>query len=265
MNPTRTNYPTIKICRRSRISILRPYSAMRSAVAVATVLVLSVSAVAAPSETLYNGIVLQQPTEHPVENPNIPIETLPANPVPPYYMTTGLPNPIKIDVGRQLFVDDFLIAHTNKLTRTPHNPVDHPGNPVFEALPSPSWEASGSEDKPFGAPYNDGVWWDPSVNLWKMWYMGGYGAQTGYATSPDGITWTRYPSNPLTINETQRDAGMVWLDLRPGVPTWERYKMSRYRAGLEIRTSPDGTNWTPPILTYNSNTQLGGETIPHLR
>ncbi|HYI92515.1 MAG TPA: hypothetical protein VEX68_03145 [Bryobacteraceae bacterium] len=39
--------------------------------AVATVLVLSVSAVGAPSETLYNGIVLQQPTEHPVENPNI--------------------------------------------------------------------------------------------------------------------------------------------------------------------------------------------------
>jgi len=97
------------------------------------------------------------------------------------------------------------------------------------------------------------------VNLWKMWYMGGYGAQTGYATSPDGITWTRYPSNPLTINETQRDAGMVWLDLRPGVPIWERYKMSRYRAGLEIRTSPDGTNWTPPILTYSSNTQLGGD------
>ncbi len=64
------------------------------------------------------GIVLQQPTEHPVENPNIPIVTLPADPVRPYYMTIGLPNPIKIDVGRQLFVDDFLIANTSKLTRT---------------------------------------------------------------------------------------------------------------------------------------------------
>jgi hypothetical protein len=38
--------------------------------------------------------------------------------------------------------------------------------------------------------------------LWHMWYSGGQNEMgttgIGYATSPDGITWTKYAANPLT-------------------------------------------------------------------
>src|SRR5579871_6667954 len=62
-------------------------------------------------ETLYNGIRL--PAVWP------PHQTeLPAVPIPPPYLTSP-PEIIPIDVGRQLFVDDFLIAETT-LERTFH-------------------------------------------------------------------------------------------------------------------------------------------------
>jgi predicted GH43/DUF377 family glycosyl hydrolase len=37
---------------------------------------------------------------------------------------------------------------------------------------------------------------------YKMWYTGGmydYEYKTGYATSPDGINWTKHPSNPIFL------------------------------------------------------------------
>jgi hypothetical protein len=50
--------------------------------------------------------------------------------------------------------------------------------------------------------------WDESIwhgyvilngNTYEMWYMGSEGSifRTGYATSPDGINWTRYENNPI--------------------------------------------------------------------
>ena len=57
--------------------------------------------------TLYNGIVL--PQEWPPKiDPNDP------NPIPaPYLQAANIPKVIPIDLGRQLFVDDFLIESTN--------------------------------------------------------------------------------------------------------------------------------------------------------
>lgn len=44
-------------------------------------------------------------------------------------------------------------------------------------------------------------------NVLHMWYTGGGNGQIGYATSPDGINWTRNPNNPV---------------LSPGVPgSWD--------------------------------------------
>lgn len=215
------------------------------------------------SEILYNGIEFRPLAPHPLETSSRPVETLPADPETPYYISTP-PSAIIIDIGRQLFVDQFLIGNVNGLTRKAHNPVDHPANPIFSAANPGSWEFAGTNNKPFAAPYTDGLWWDPAAQKWKMWYMGGYAAKTGYAESADGINWTRNqnPVNtPLFGNADgiSRDAGMVWLDLRPGVPAAERYKMSRYRAGLEIRTSADGVNFTEPLFTYNRNTQTPGD------
>ena len=48
---------------------------------------------------------------------------------PPYYLTNP-PAVIPIDIGRQLFVDDFLIASTT-LDRRWHNAAYYPSNPIL--------------------------------------------------------------------------------------------------------------------------------------
>ena len=52
-----------------------------------------------------------------------------------------------------------------------------------------------------GAIYSTAVVYDAAANNYKMLYSGGdyYTAiwRTGFATSPDGITWTKYPGNPI--------------------------------------------------------------------
>src|SRR5262245_58721393 len=72
-------------------------------------------------ELLDNGIRL--PATWPPQ-----IKELPRDPVEPPYLTSP-PAVIPIDVGRQLFVDDFLVARSS-LTRTHHRPAYHAKNPV---------------------------------------------------------------------------------------------------------------------------------------
>jgi hypothetical protein len=72
-------------------------------------------------ELLYNGIRL--PAVWPPRDFKVGDELAP----PPYLKQ--VPKVIPIDVGRQLFVDDFLIASTT-LTRTFHKPEKYHGNPV---------------------------------------------------------------------------------------------------------------------------------------
>src|SRR5689334_7519388 len=96
-------------------------------------------------ELLYNGIRL--PTSWPPQ-----LKEVPQEPVTPAYLTKP-PAVIPIDVGRQLFVDDFLIDKTT-LTRTHHRPTFHPKNPVLTG----------------GMVFSDGVFYDPQDKLFKMWY-----------------------------------------------------------------------------------------------
>ena len=86
-------------------------------------LLLVAGAAPAPArETLYNGIAL--PDEWPPRSERVTREP---GRVP--YLAEP-PAVIPIDVGRQLFVDDFLIATTN-LHRTFHQPEYHRANPVL--------------------------------------------------------------------------------------------------------------------------------------
>jgi predicted GH43/DUF377 family glycosyl hydrolase len=44
------------------------------------------------------------------------------------------------------------------------------------------------------------VVWEPDKNLYRMWYSGGEQYEPnaiGYATSPDGLLWTKHPDNPV--------------------------------------------------------------------
>ena len=158
---------------------------------------------------------------------------------PPYLVSP--PKQICIDVGRQLFVDDFLIESTT-LQRDFHLPKYHAASPVLK--PDRPWELTGRGA--FAVPFSDGVWYDGGI--FKMWYYGGHGGGTTcYATSKDGIHWDK-PSldvEPGTniVLKTPRDSGTVWIDPAPRDPG-ERFKMALYKGSFMLYRSPDGIHWT---------------------
>ena len=115
--------------------------------------------------------------------------------------------------------------------------VKHPLNPILG--PGSGWEAD---------------WVDsPSVlyegGVYKMWYQGCIGARCdiGYATSPDGLNWTRSPSNPVLLANTSG-----W-DQTLGNPTvvhdgtgYHMWYAGNGPLAIQIgyATSPDGVVWT---------------------
>ncbi len=94
---------------------------------------------------------------------------------------------IDIDVGRQLFVDDYLIE-TNTLVREWGRPVKYEGNPVLY----PKTEAEKNEPYDSTArPNGGGMWWDAKKGVFRLWYEAGWLWSVAYAESEDGIHWTR--------------------------------------------------------------------------
>lgn len=162
------------------------------------------------------------------------------------------PPVITIDVGRQLFVDDYLIESTS-LERRFHQPEPHPANPVLR--PDQPWEGSRA------MPFSDGVWYDPAAGVFKMWYFAGNDL-TCYATSPDGITWEkpRLDVKPGTnvVLQARRDSSTVVLDHAEKDPA-RRYKLFRSHShshplgfsqgawGLSLHYSADGIHWTDTV------------------
>lgn len=86
-------------------------------------------------EVLYNGI--QLPEQWPPDYGPSDYGKYNRQPIPVPYLDEP-PAVIPIDVGRQLFVDDFLIEHTT-LKRTFHLAELYPANPVLK--PDTPWES----------------------------------------------------------------------------------------------------------------------------
>ena len=162
-------------------------------------------------EKLYNGIVL--PTVWPPQD----MDPASRKPMPVPYLEFP-PDVVCIDVGRQLFVDDFLIAETG-LRRTFHQAEEYEGNPVFKA-------ETPNELKQ-GVCYlgHGGVFFDPLDQLFKMWYSAGeLDGPLAFATSRDAFTWERpdlglYAGDNLILSRGERTKGghaggdnCVWLD-----------------------------------------------------
>ena len=201
-------------------------------------------------ETLYNGIVLTD--EWPPKIPELSREPMPV----PYL--DNRPEVVPIDVGRQLFVDDFLIEKTT-LTRSHHAATYHPACPVLK--PDKPWENDGMKGKPKKAtaiPFGDGVWYDPADKTFKLWYMGSNLKRTCYATSQDGIHWTKpeldiVPGTNILLDQ-ERDSDTVRLDLYEKDPS-RRYKMFTTIPRPEgdgfkpaIYYSADGLHWGEPLI-----------------
>ncbi len=201
-------------------------------------------------EALYNGIRL--PPTWPPRG-----VTLTGEPQadPPYL--TARPDVIPIDIGRQLFVDDFLIDRTT-LTRTFHAAEYHPANPVLRS--DKPWERqdTGRNSELWGpgvavSVYSDGVWYEPREHLFKMWYRIGYTLSTALAVSDDGVHWRKAlrdvtPGTNI-VHPVSRGSSTTWLDLDE--PTaGHRYKMVSSTSHMQPQRlfySPDGVHWTPEV------------------
>ena len=198
-------------------------------------------------ERLYNGIVL------PEEWPPQTIRTRDTAPMPVPYLEYP-PKVIPVDVGRQLFVDDFLIA-TGTLRRVFHLPKKYAGNPILK--PETALERHGEKNSA-AVPKSGGVWWDPAEKRFKMWYEAGWIGTICYATSADGLRWER-PSLDVNPGTNQ----VLPPDLTPDswtvVPDWDapdpqqRYKLFMRPPGGQMpglsMTSPDGIHWTNRVTT----------------
>jgi hypothetical protein len=193
---------------------------------------------AADGETLYNGIRLP-----PVWPPRPKTITLEPMAVP--YLASP-PAVIPIDVGRQLFIDDFLISHMT-LKRSWHQARYHADTPVLK--PDKPWEKEKGD--PTAMVFSDGVWYDPEERVFKMWYMSGYVGSTCYATSRGGIHWDKprldVRKGTNVVQPGSRDSTTVWLDHEDKDPR-RRYKFFRvHRDGnswvLSLYFSRDGIHW----------------------
>ena len=175
-------------------------------------------------EKLYNNIIL---------NDDFAAQPNDAQAVP--YLLNP-PEVIDVTVGRQLFVDDFLIADTD-LAPVYHKAKKYKGNPVLKA--ETPWEIAQS---PVACPKSGGVFYDEKEHIFKMWYEAGWLHQMAYATSKDGIHWERpsldvepgtnkiltfdgYDMNKMSgdITYLRPDSTTVWID--DDGPAEERYKL----------------------------------------
>ncbi len=173
------------------------------------------------------------------------------------------PDVICIDVGRQLFVDDFLIE-TTTLHRNFGKPRIHPSSPILKPQTEEEMDCGNC---PVAAPFNDGVCYDAEDKLFKLWYMPGWFHTTALVTSQDGVHWERpdldvEPGTNLVWprrDSYERDGCLVWLD-QEGTDRSQRFKMFQYYrfdtgadgeiAGAGwLHTSPDVIHWSQPVTT----------------
>lgn len=169
--------------------------------------------------------------------------------------------PVNIDVGRQLFLDDSLLAE-NSMKRQWIEPTIDPRSPVLK--PETELERTNNTKDPnwnaMSAPFSGGVWYDGKDKLYKCWYLAGWANGIAYATSKDGIKWDRPDLDGKGNNLTFRTRGLcdsnaILLD--PDCTDGYRWKgfafdlgrgptPDRRLMGASVAVSKDGIHWTTP-------------------
>ncbi len=186
-----------------------------------------------------------------------------------------------IDTSRQLFVDDYLIAHIQDLTRVFHSPRDHDANPLMDGL-LPRCICAHPEDG-YRLYYNTGGWllyvaysddgvnWSkPALDLIDPAYYGdrvppNFRKDRNLIGSGEIHSLLHEPDDP----DPDQRWKMLILPFRGGdkIISW-RYMDKQQNPGqyccYQLFTSPDGLRWQ-----YRSETNLvkggGGFNAPHQR
>ena len=136
----------------------------------------------------------------------------------------------------------------------------HGSTPVLSPGAAGNWDSNGVS---FPTVIKDGT-------TYKMWYTGldasGIG-RVGYATSLDGIVWTKYAGNPVLGVGDAGSWDSTYIGMTSVIKTGTTYKLW-YRGGsatggaLGYATSPDGLAWAKhdPAITGGSG---GWDTTPY--
>jgi len=169
--------------------------------------------------------------------------------------------------GKQLFIDDYIIGELKGAEKVLNQPIKHPDNPLV--VPDKPWEVSG--------PGYSTVMHDEQEKIFKLWYTirihknRPWTCILGYATSKDGIHWTK----PI-INKKDK-TNIVFHSKIPGFQApgifkdpvardpQKRYKMlflgcqdgTSKTWSTNAAYSPDGIHWTDepanPIIPYSDS------------
>lgn len=155
--------------------------------------------------------------------------------------------------GRHI-VANTEFAHTENVERVFNQAAYYNLNPVLKA--DKPWELNAAGD-PYAAPFSGGVWYDESVDKFKMWYSAGGGKVNGlvtcYAESTDGKHWVKpnldvVPGTNI-VDESEHDCESIILDKEEKDPQ-KRYKMfcvifnGRATVSMHLKYSADGIHWS---------------------
>ena len=170
--------------------------------------------------------------------------------------------------GKQLFIDDYVIASLEGVKKVLNQPVKHPRNPFMRK----------DRKREFAITYG-AVVRDEKDSLYKLWYQifgdaNDADSTAGYATSKDGIVWKR------TLTDTKAGTNLALFDPKeawvgaPGVIIDRREPNPRRRfkmlylakptfksASLSscVAYSADGIHWKQerqnPLIPF-SDTQI---------
>jgi predicted GH43/DUF377 family glycosyl hydrolase len=135
-------------------------------------------------------------------------------------------------------------------------------NPVLPVNPSGSWDSTEADGPTV---IKDGA-------TYKMWYHGCDDSSNvcsiGYATSPDGTTWTKHPGNPVltTSSGTWEYPNLIYWPrvIKTGTNAYVMYYSSNNQIGRV--TSSDGIAWAKdanPVLAqdWEGNGVRGGSVL----
>ena len=131
-----------------------------------------------------------------------------------------------------------LVFSSINWTKYEENPVLIPGE-------------SGEWDSQFV--FSPSVLFDSATSIFKMWYCGGNGEFTGsigYATSLDGINWTKYENNPVMVPGAsgEWDDGLIGMHcvlfIDDTYHIWYSAGTDQSKLQIGYATSPNGITWT---------------------
>ena len=160
--------------------------------------------------------------------------------------------PIDINGGRQLFVDDALIASTKDVVRHWNAPVKAPV-PVLRPTSEAGGRVAGCT-----AATNGGLWWDPKIRKYRLWYETDWAGHLCYAESSDGFNWefpdlgqvkgtNRVFGDAVEQHNRSLDSWSVWPDYTAPDP-YARWNLLVSAPGMitadTMWTSTDGRAFT---------------------